>query len=570
VSVRTQTPTYEPLRSQHVDALLDKAGSLLTHSLKLSEALERLGDLLVPQFADWCSLALLDEQHDEWRLVLTRTGDPALDSLREKAEGLFGAWTNSGSFSQRVLSGGQPLLVSHVSEEWLRTELSDERIVELARAMKVRSALYLPLELDGKLLGSLLLLVLGEHRAGYQEEDLRSARRLATFVAAALRNAKLWGALQIELSERRRIERSLRANVMTIRTLAAGVGHDIGNLLQPLRLRLDSLSTMRLPSMAVTDHKAIAGVVGYLQRLTSGLRLLAGDPRAALTSQDVTPLATWWRDVEAVMKDALPPGVVLECDLATRLPPARIPPAALTHIIFNLVQNAGQSVNGQSYGTVRIWAERPAKRKTLRFAVEDNGPGMDAESIRYCFDPFHDTGTRSNATRIGLPLVHALVHRAGGEIAVHSRKGEGTKFLFTLPLAERRSRPRRGSSLARVVRVTVEDEGTSKTVEDIVRGAGFYVDQTEGLLHGQPQVWITDLASASRPDELIEFVVEGESRLAVIVNAHHAPLPHPRIHVLESVVDGGGLRAVLDSYEAPRPRRSRGRSPAASSRPPND
>jgi signal transduction histidine kinase len=543
-----------------VDVLLDKAGSLLTHSLKLSEALERLGDLLVPQFADWCTLALLDEQHDEWRVVLTRNSDPALDDLTEKAERAFRAWPNSGSFSQRVLSGGEPLLIADVSEPWLRTELRDERMIELARALKVRSALYLPLELDGKLLGSLLLLVVDVHRAGFQVEDLRSARRLATFVAAVLRNAKLWGALQIELSERRRVEQSLRANVMTIRTLAAGVGHDIGNLLQPLRLRLDSLGTMRLPSMAVNDHKAIAGVVGYLQRLTSGLRLLAGDPRAALTSQDVTPLATWWRDVEAVMKDALPPGVVLECSLATRLPPARIPPPALTHIIFNLVQNAGQAVHGRSYGTVRVSAERLAKRKTLRFSVEDNGPGMDTESIRYCFDPFHDTGSRSSATRIGLPLVNALVRRAGGEIAVQSSRGKGTKFLFTLPLAERRSRPRRSSSLARVARVTVEDEETGRAVDVIVGSAGFYVDQTEGLLHGQAQVWITDLASASRPDELLEFVMGGGSRLAVIVNAPHARAPHPRIHVVDSVADDAPLRAILESYHAPRPRRSRASS----------
>ena len=81
--VRVPSPALQPLRSQQIDLLLDRASSMLTHSLDLPEALGRLGNLLVPQFADWCNIFLLDEQEDKWRLVLTGHADPALEPWRD-------------------------------------------------------------------------------------------------------------------------------------------------------------------------------------------------------------------------------------------------------------------------------------------------------------------------------------------------------------------------------------------------------------------------------------------------------------------------------------------------------
>jgi signal transduction histidine kinase len=546
--VRVASPAFQPLRSQQVDVLLDRAGSLLTHSLDLSDALGRLGNLLVPQFADWCNIFLLDEQEDEWRLVLTGHADPALEPWRDRAKAMFSAWKNSGSLTQRLLSSGEPFLLAESNERALRELFPDRDRYEFFRSLGLRSALYLPLELDGKPLGSLLLLVLDQDRARYQREDVHAARRLATFVAAVLRNAKLWGALQSELGERKRVERSLRANTAAMRTLAAGLGHDIGNLLQPLRLRLDSLSTMQLPRMAVADLKAIGGVVGYLQRLTSGLRLLAGDPGGEISDQDLMPLANWWRDVEALMKDALPPGVSLHAEMPPRLPPVRMPASALTHVIFNLVQNAGIGTQGRSHATVKLWAERLPRRRAVRIGVEDNGPGMDEEAVLRCFDPFY-ASLKRGASSLGLPMVRALVRRAGGEITVKSRLGEGTSFIVTVPLAERRLRPRRSTSLSRVARLTVDDERTRERVSAALQTSGFYVDETEGLLHGEPQIWITDLLSTHSPDALLEFIVRGTNRLVIVVGGGKVPTPHPRIHVVGADADSADLNAILAKFE---------------------
>jgi hypothetical protein len=206
--------------------------------------------------------------------------------------------------------------------------------------------------------------------------------------------------------------------------------------------------------------------------------------------------------------------------------------------------------------------ERLPRRRAVRIGVEDNGPGMDEETLLHCFDPFY-ASIKPGAVSVGLPLVRALVRRAGGEITVKSRIGEGTSFVFTVPLAERRMRPRRSTSLTRVARVTVDDSAARGRASATLKDAGFYVDETEGLLHGEAQLWITDLLSVVNPDDLLEFVVQGTNRLIIVVGRQSVPTPHPRIHVLPDVPDQGELRRILATFEdIPRrgPRTASGRS----------
>ncbi len=545
---RSPTPVYQPLRSQHVDVLLDRAGALLTHSLDLSEALHRLGDLLVPHFADWCSIALLDEQQNEWNLALTRHVPPIPANATEQMERLFGQWKDTGSGTQGILARGEPVVVPMVTDAWLEANAPSGDMLEIARTLPVRSILYMPLEIDGGLLGSLLLLMAEPDRVPYGQEDLRTARRLATFVAAVLRNAKLWHALRGELAERHRMERSLEANTGAMRTLSAGLGHDLGNLLQPLRLRLDSLSAMDLPRLAVADLSAIGRVLVHLQRLTTGLRMLAGNPRLEPEAHEEALLTDWWRDMEAVLKDALPAGIVLTCDLPPRLPPIRIADSTLTHIVFHLVQRAGQALRHQSGGTVRIWAERVARRPMIRLGVEDNVTTVDEEQGRDHRELIETSRDGFAPGSQGLALVRALVERAGGEIAIGQKAGPGTAFVFTIPVADRRGGPRRTSTLSRVSRVTLADPRTSWLVARALRACGFYVDETGGRLHGEPLVWVTDLPSASGFDAMLEFVLGAPHRVVVLVNAHSVPSPHPRVHVLPSGAVEAELRKLLAAF----------------------
>lgn len=541
-SPRVSTPVFQPLRSRQVDALLHKAASLLTSSLDVPAALKRLSDLLVPQFADWCSIVIRDEQRQSWRMARPRHADPALRELREDFERSWRGWMLRQLALQRDEAAGTPLLVEHVNAEWLRREFpAAER--DRAKRLGVRSCLFLPLDFDGTRMGAILLLVISPERPGFAASDLRSARRLADFAAAAVRNAKLWETLRDELAQRRRREESLRQSMTTIGTLSSGLGHDMGNVLQALRLRLESLGMMELPEYAAADLKAIGDVMDYLQRLASSLRMLAGDARAESAEHSLTRLRAWYNDVQSLMRHALHHSIDLVVDIPQRLPPARIPAVALTQIIFNLVQNAGQALSGVPGARVRIHAARVRGSEQLQLVVQDNGPGMTLESLRRIFEP-HFAPRERPATGLGLPLVRTLVQQAGGEIAADSGS-DGTTFTVTLPIGEARRHPRRRSAEARIARVTIEDARTRMQVTRTLQRRGYFVDQTNGAPHRQERLWITDRASLQSTDKLLQFV-DRPDRIAVVLKAD-LPADHPRICAVQSADDLEELPLLADN-----------------------
>ena len=228
---------------------------------------------------------------------------------------------------------------------------------------------------------------------------------------------------QLRLSER----------LAALGTLAAGLGHDMGNLLMPLRVRLSALGQMPLPAQARGELEAIGTTAEYLRRLAAGLRLLALDP-ATPAPAEVTEVGAWWTDTEAVLRNCLPRSVSFTVDF-DGCGEARvvIGKAALTQAVFNLVQNAGDAIGAGTPGgvTLRIRCEGD----DLVLGVTDTGPGMTDEVRRRCLEPFFTTKPRGISTGLGLSLVHGLVRDAGGTVELESAPGAGTTFTLRLPLA---------------------------------------------------------------------------------------------------------------------------------------
>jgi two-component system, chemotaxis family, sensor kinase Cph1 len=72
----------------------------------------------------------------------------------------------------------------------------------------------------------------------------------------------------------------------------------------------------------------------------------------------------------------------------------------------------------------------------VRFAVRDNGIGIDPEFHERIFGPFHRLhGDEYPGIGLGLALTRRLVERYGGQIWVESEGGGGSTFYFTLPAA---------------------------------------------------------------------------------------------------------------------------------------
>jgi two-component system CheB/CheR fusion protein len=74
----------------------------------------------------------------------------------------------------------------------------------------------------------------------------------------------------------------------------------------------------------------------------------------------------------------------------------------------------------------------------FRFYVRDTGIGIMEEVKKYVFEAFMQEDFSSTrmyeGSGLGLSIVKGIVTLLGGEISLHSVKGEGTTFYFTIPL----------------------------------------------------------------------------------------------------------------------------------------
>jgi anti-sigma regulatory factor (Ser/Thr protein kinase) len=218
-------------------------------------------------------------------------------------------------------------------------------------------------------------------------------------------------------------------------TLAAGLGHDMGNLLLPLRMRLDALERTPLPEDARKDVRAIGEACEYLKRLSQGLRLFALNPEDSVATGDRTDLKSWWGDVATFLQNVLPRGVELEAGFPPDLPEVAISAHGLSQVIYNLVQNAGDAMRPRGRGHVSVSAQLVNHGGMVAIEVSDDGPGMTDEVARRCLEPFFTTKARGISTGLGLALVHGAMRKVRGSVDVRSRLGEGTTFRLLIPAA---------------------------------------------------------------------------------------------------------------------------------------
>jgi len=125
-------------------------------------------------------------------------------------------------------------------------------------------------------------------------------------------------------------------------------------------------------------------------------------------------------------------------DLVVDVPPE--PPEivadkrALKQILINLLSNAIKFTDRGG----RINVSAAAEGTMIAITVEDNGIGIGEEDLPRVGSPFFQArgsyDRRHDGTGLGLSIVKGLVELHGGEIAIRSRVGEGTRVTVRLPL----------------------------------------------------------------------------------------------------------------------------------------
>jgi two-component system sensor histidine kinase KdpD len=116
--------------------------------------------------------------------------------------------------------------------------------------------------------------------------------------------------------------------------------------------------------------------------------------------------------------------------------PVWFDPHLLSRVLRHLLENAtGHTPPGTA---IRLRCWRAADR--LNFAVEDDGPGIDAFDLPLIFEKFYRGrrgAGRRKGTGMGLAIARAILIAHCGGIEVESSPGKGARFRFWVPLATR-------------------------------------------------------------------------------------------------------------------------------------
>jgi signal transduction histidine kinase len=113
----------------------------------------------------------------------------------------------------------------------------------------------------------------------------------------------------------------------------------------------------------------------------------------------------------------------------------------LAVVLSNLVHNAAKYIVGGE-GPPRITIRlNEDDRGTLRFEIDDTGPGLPPGTEQVVFEPFVRVGSHvEGGIGLGLATVKRLVEAHAGRVGVLSAPGRGCRFWFELPAAQDRDR----------------------------------------------------------------------------------------------------------------------------------
>ena len=171
-------------------AFLAEASTTLASSLDVETTLTNVAHLVVPEFADWCAVDVLDEDGAIRRLAVAHRDPEKLEwALRSRDE--FPPSADEPEGTGRVIRTGEAALYRTIVPELLEATTANERHFETLMQLGMASAMVVPLKAGGRTLGALQFVSSTPTRL-YNDDDLTFAEHIGRRAAAAVDNALLY------------------------------------------------------------------------------------------------------------------------------------------------------------------------------------------------------------------------------------------------------------------------------------------------------------------------------------------------------------------------------------------
>ena len=316
-------------------------------------------------------------------------------------------------------------------------QLQGISLKEKNKLERIGAKLYIPIKTrEGKLSG---VLVLGQKlgQQTYSNEDKELLSSLASQMAMALENARLYDS-----------EKTMRVDLEKLDEQKTEFLHSVAHELKtPLTavissseiLSEDSATSHKLRERLITNIRTSAESMN--RRVTELLNLaqmqigeLMIEPTPLEMGRTITEMVS---QLEVLFEKK---NQTLTLEIPDSLAEANVDRMKLEQVLFNILSNANKFSPTGSNVILRV---READRRII-VEVEDSAPLVTEEEKEKLFDPYYrgedsDRRKRLPGIGLGLSISKRLVELHGGKIWVESKPGKGNTFAFSLPVLDQRT-----------------------------------------------------------------------------------------------------------------------------------
>jgi PAS domain S-box-containing protein len=466
----------------HQDILL-KASKILFSSLAYEQTLCNLSRVVVPAFADWYAVDMLEPDRSLRRLETTHRDSDKV-TLAQQATRYANA-KSARYGAPAVIQTGQSQLVVDVTDDVLTEVAVNDEHLRLLRDLGLRSLIAAPLVGRHEILG-VISFVTAESGRHYDVRDLQVAEELAARAAQAIENARLFAdvdesrqtleqqatELEAQAAELERTTDELEHSNAELRNAVdelarrTAEAERMGAEAETARREADEANRAKSEFLAAMSHELrtpLNAIIGYTQLLDIGVQ----GPVTATQHEDLGRIARSSQHLLGLINDILNYAKVesgrVQYEIATTpldqalasVEELTAPLAAVKQIDYNLhadCQGLSVCADEEKFRQILVNLLSNAIRYTpeggrinvgcavaghdVLIHVTDTGVGIPPDKLEAIFEPFVQVDRaypgQRQGTGLGLSISRELARGMGGDLTVHSELGRGSVFTLRL------------------------------------------------------------------------------------------------------------------------------------------